>query len=189
VTKEPDGKTTVSDMNDSLPDATMGATAIGTLIGMLGGPVGLAVGAASGFLIGAATDFGRTRVERDFVAQVTKELERSKTVLVAQIDEESTEFVDERMKSFGGAVHRHDLSDVADAAYEHEVTVMEADRAQAKAEQARSRSARRAKLQATIDSLADKLKHSFRRADGSSGGEEEAHSGARKPGEAGSAKE
>src|SRR5262245_14906816 len=70
VAKAQDGTTIVMKAHDVLPEATMGVTALGSLIGLLGGPIGVAVGAASGFALGAAADFGRTRIDSDFVADV-----------------------------------------------------------------------------------------------------------------------
>jgi len=164
VTKDPDGTTTVIKTHDALPEGTMGATAVGSLIGMFGGPVGLAVGAASGFVIGATTDLARARVADDFVRDVEQMLRPGRSAVVAAIDEESTDPVNARMTAFGGSVLRRDLSDVWDSEYEQDVAAIETDIARTKAEYAVSRAARRAKLQARIDSLNDKLHQALDRA-------------------------
>jgi uncharacterized membrane protein len=157
VSKDLDGKVTVTDTFDVLPEGTMGGTAIGSLIGLLGGPVGLAVGAAGGLVIGATTDFARTRVARDFVADVAAVLGPGKTAVIAEIDEESTDRVDGSMEALGGRVFRRALSDVDDSAYEQEVAAIQADIAQTKAEVAASHAERKDALQARIDALNEKL--------------------------------
>jgi uncharacterized membrane protein len=119
VVKNRDGAT-VTKIERADPQGTLGGTAVGSLLGMLAGPVGLAIGAASGFLVGATTDFAMSHVGYQFVADVERALEPGKAAVVAAIDEESTEPVDERMRTIGAVVIRRAFSDVADAAYERE---------------------------------------------------------------------
>jgi uncharacterized membrane protein len=163
VAKNDQGRITITKTHDPMPEGTMGATAVGTLIGLLGGPVGLAAGAVGGFVIGAATDFARARVGRDFVHDVEGALRPGKAALVAEINEESTDGVDARMEALGGVVFRRAQADAADTSYEQHVAALEADLAQTKAEHAASRATRRAKLQARIDSINKKLGHAIER--------------------------
>jgi len=140
------------------------AAALGGLIGLIGGPAGLAIGATAGFILGAGTDVARARVGRDFVRDVQNELEPGKSALIAQIDEESTEFVDGRMGALGGVVFRRALSDVTDNELERDVSGIQADLAQTRAEHAASAAERKKHLQARIDALNQKLRHAFDRA-------------------------
>jgi uncharacterized membrane protein len=121
VIKNPSRAVEATKSYDVLPEGTMGGTAVGSLIGMFGGPVGLAVGAATGFIVGATADFARNRLIVAFVKDVEKTVSAGKVALVAEIDERSTDVVDERMKALGGSVLRHDLSDVADSVYDQEI--------------------------------------------------------------------
>ena len=121
VTKSQDGAIEVINRYDEVPEGAMGGTAIGGLIGMLAGPVGIAAGVAGGFVVGATADFARTRVLSDFVTEVEQALHAGKTAVVAEIYEESTEFVDTRMGALGGVVFRRALSDVADSLFEKHV--------------------------------------------------------------------
>lgn len=166
VTKDLGGEVTVTDTFDVPPEGAMGGTAIGSLIGLLGGPVGLAVGAAGGLAIGATTDFARTRVARDFVADVAAALGPGKTAVIAEIDEESTDRVDAGMEALGGRVFRRALSDVDDSAYVQEVAAIEADIAQTKAEFAASHAERKDRLHARIDGLNEKLNEALESAKG-----------------------
>jgi len=161
VTKDPDGTTRVVETQVLAPEGTMGGSALGGLIGLIGGPAGLAIGATAGFILGAGTDVARARVGRDFVRDVQNELEPGKSALVAQIDEESTEFVDARMDALGGVVFRRALSDVTDNELERDVSGIQADLAQTRAEHAASAAERKKHLQARIDALNQKLRHAF----------------------------
>jgi len=118
VTKSTGGSITVSGAHRPEPEGTLGATAVGTLIGMLAGPVGLAIGAATGLALGATADVFDLKVERDFLADVEHALEPGKSAVVAQIYEEETGPVNERMAALGGVVFRRALTDVADKEYE-----------------------------------------------------------------------
>jgi uncharacterized membrane protein len=117
VTKSEGGAITVTRTRRPAPEGTLGATAVGTLIGLLAGGVGLAVGAATGLALGGATDFFATKVERGFLARVERSLEPGKSAVVAQIYEEQTGPVNERMAALGGVVFRRALSDAADEQY------------------------------------------------------------------------
>jgi uncharacterized membrane protein len=108
LTRELDGTLVSEDIQDTLPEGTMGATAVGSLAGLLGGPLGLAVGAASGLLVGATADYAKRRVTTDFAQQVADQLTPGRTALVAEVDEEETDAVNTRMQALGASVLRRD---------------------------------------------------------------------------------
>jgi uncharacterized membrane protein len=114
VSRTAGGGVTVIQAHRQAPEATLGATAIGVLVGMLAGPVGLAIGAATGLVAGGATDMFNLKVERDFLGDVERSLEPGKTALAAQIYEEETDPVNERMAALGGVVFRRELTEVTD---------------------------------------------------------------------------
>jgi uncharacterized membrane protein len=124
VTKGPSGAITVSRSHRPAPEGTLGATALGTIIGILAGGVGLAIGAATGLVMGATADVWDMKVERDFLADVERALEPGKSAVVAQIYEESTGPVNERMAALGGVVFRRALTDVADEEYQKQVAAV-----------------------------------------------------------------
>lgn len=117
VTKGPGGAITVSRTEQPEPESTLGATAVGVLIGLLAGGVGLAVGAATGLVVGSMADMFYLKVGRDFLADVERTLEPGKTALVAQIYEEDSAPVDERLAGLGAVVFRRPVGDVADQEY------------------------------------------------------------------------
>jgi uncharacterized membrane protein len=118
VTKGPGGAIAVSRAEEPAPESTLGATAVGMLIGMLAGGVGLAVGATTGLLVGSMADAFYLKVGPDFLADVERTLAPGKTALVAQIYEEDTAAVDERLSALGAVVFRRPVGDVADDEYE-----------------------------------------------------------------------
>ena len=127
VTKDRHDAAKVVKTHRADPQGRMGGTAVGSLLGVLGGHIGLALGAAAGFVMGAVTDYAKARVDRDFVAEVVKALAPGKTAVVAEIDEESTEPVNARMKALGGRVLRRELSKVVDTEYERKIDARHAD--------------------------------------------------------------
>jgi len=147
-TRNEDGVVASADVYNALPEGTMGGTAVGSLLGLLGGPVGLAIGAGSGLLVGATADYAKRRVTTDFAQQVADELTPGRAAIVAEVDEEETEAVNERLQALGATVLRRDLSDLADQEYEHEMASIKNDLARVKAKL----SARTARLHARTDS-------------------------------------
>jgi len=114
VTKGASGAITVTRTEQRVPESTLGATAVGMLVGLLAGGVGLAVGAATGLVVGSIADMFYVKVGRDFLGDVERSLEQGKTALVAQIYEEDTGAVDERLADLGAVVFRRPVGEVVD---------------------------------------------------------------------------
>ena len=118
VSRSPGGAITVSRTDEPNPESTLGATAVGVLIGMFAGGVGLAVGAATGLIIGGFADAFYLGVGRSFLADVESTLEPGKAALVAQIYEEESVPLDQRIAEIGGVAFRLPVEDVVDRQYE-----------------------------------------------------------------------
>jgi len=157
--RDQDGTVASDEIYDSLPEGTMGGTAVGSLLGLLGGPVGLAIGAAGGMLVGATADYAKSRVTTEFAQQVADQLTPGRAAIVAEVDEEEAEAVNERLQALGAKVFRRDLSDVAGREYEHEMAAIKSDLAHVKAKL----SARTARLHAKTDSVVEKLERKLAR--------------------------
>jgi uncharacterized membrane protein len=164
VTKHEDGRTTVRNTEDPLPQGTLGGTVLGSLLGILGGPVGIGLGAATGLALGAATDYTRSRVGSDFITDATKALVPGKSALVAEIDEESTDIVRPLMEASGATVFVRDLLEVEDWDYERQTAAIQARLARAEAQLHASRAERRRRLKARVDALNEKLRRTLERA-------------------------
>jgi uncharacterized membrane protein len=164
VAKNSDGTTTVKQGDDYGPLGTLTGTAVGSLIGLLGGPVGVAIGAAAGLAVGAAVDVNNAGIGYDFIDDVTKVLLPNRVAVIAEIDEDWTTPVDNRMEAIGGIVFRRALSDVKQTIHDEDIAAMKADMAQMKAEHAQARADRQAKLHEKINQLDSKLQAQLQKA-------------------------
>jgi uncharacterized membrane protein len=164
IKKNDDGTATIKQAGDDFPIRTIGGTAVGSLIGLLGGPIGVAVGAVGGTLTGAVWDMYHAGVNEDFLNEVSAKLTPGKWAIVADVSEEWITPVDTRMEALGGTVFRVIRENVEDDQYARDVAGIKADIAQLKAEHAKSRADRKAKLQAKIDNLNTKLQNKLAQA-------------------------
>jgi len=157
IKKNADGTVSRERTDDEFGAYTLGGTALGSLIGILGGPVGLAVGMGTGALVGLIGDLHAAEVDEDFLADVTTALIPGKFAVVAEVDEEWVTPVDTRMEALGGVVFRAIKSDVEDERRAREAAARRAELDQLKAEHAKARSDRKAKLQAQVERLRERL--------------------------------
>jgi uncharacterized membrane protein len=164
VAKNSDGTTTVKQGDDYGPLGTLAGTAVGSLIGLLGGPVGVAIGAAVGLTAGATVDLHNASIGEDFIDDVKKVLLPNRVALIAEIEEDWTTPVDNRMEAIGGLIFRRALSDVEDTLHEEHIAAIKADRAQLKAEHAQAGADRQAKLLEKINELDSKLQAHLQKA-------------------------
>ena len=145
VARAADGSAAVK-KEDGGPLGTVLGTSLGGLIGLLGGPAGAAIGAVAGMGLGLIGDLETSRIGTDFVEDVQAALTPGKAALIADVDEEWTERVDDRMEALGGTVYRRSLSDVRDTANDEDDAAIKAEIAQLKAEHAQARTEHKAKL-------------------------------------------
>ena len=164
VKKNDDGTATIKQAGDDFPIRTIGGTAVGSLIGLLGGPIGVAVGAVGGTLTGAIWDMHHAGVNEDFLNEVSLTLTPGKWAIVADVSEEWITPVDTKMEALGGTVFRVTRENVEDDQYARDVAGIKADIAQLKAEHAKARADRKAKLQKKIDNLNTKLQNKLAQA-------------------------
>jgi len=157
IKKNDDGTATVKQKEDDFPIRAVGGTAVGALIGLLGGPVGSAVGAVAGTFAGGLWGMNRAGVSAEFLDEVSAKLTPGKWALVAEISEEWVTPVDTSMGALEGKVYRITRKNVEHEQYAKDVAAIKADIAQLKAEQAKSRTEHKAKLQSKIDNLNKKL--------------------------------
>lgn len=117
----------------------------------------MAVGAGTGALIGLVRDLRTSRVSAEFLADVSNALTPGKYAVIADVDEEWVTPVDTRMESIGGVVFRTLKSVAEDDRRVREAAERRAELDQLKAEHAKARGDRKAKLQAKIDHLRARL--------------------------------
>jgi multidrug resistance efflux pump len=124
----------------------------------------VAIGAAAGLAVGAAVDVNNAGIGYDFIDDVTKVLLPNRVAVIAEIDEDWTTPVDNRMEAIGGIVFRRALSDVKQTIHDEHIAAMKADMAQMKAEHAQARADRQAKLHEKINQLDSKLQAQLQKA-------------------------
>jgi uncharacterized membrane protein len=157
IKKNADGTVTVKQSEDEFPIRIVGGTAIGSLIGLLEGPIGLGIGAAIGTLAGSIVDLNMAGVDAEFLDDVSAFLTPGKCAVIIDVSEEWVTPVDTRMEALGGAVFRTARKSVEDDQWARDVAALRAEIDQLKAEHARARGERKAKLQAKIDKLNTKV--------------------------------
>jgi len=157
IQKNQDGTVSMKQGEDDYPVRTVGGTAIGSLIGLLGGPVGFGIGAAIGATTGMVADVYVAGVNEDFLANVAGTLTPGKVAVVADISEEWVTPVDAKMEAIGGVVFRKVREDYEAEQRAKEIAALNAEIAALKAEAAQARADRKAKIQARIDELNQKL--------------------------------
>ena len=101
----------------------LGGGLIGGLLGAMLGPVGVAAGAAasaaaagavlgatSGGTVGALVDLGMFGMSEDFIDDVSTQLNPGETALIAEVEEDSTESIDQIVALYGGRVYRSEVA-------------------------------------------------------------------------------
>jgi uncharacterized membrane protein len=100
--------------------ATAIGVGVGALLGLFAGPIGVAVGlaagvglgAAAGGIVGAVTDIGRAETRGLALSDTAFVLSVGQCAIIADVTEESSSDVDERMRALGGSVYRRAKSEV-----------------------------------------------------------------------------
>jgi uncharacterized membrane protein len=164
IAKEADGKLTVKQAADSGPLGTGVGLLTGSLIGLLGGPVGVAIGAGAGTFGGMLYDLGKLGVGEDYLGEVGQHLQAGKVAVVAEVGEEWVTPVDTSMEAAGGVVFRRARGEVVDSQIARDAAALKAEVADLKAEHARARQERKAKLQTKITAAKAKLQATQERA-------------------------
>jgi len=164
LAKNADGTVSVKQGDDPGPLGTLVGTSLGSFIGLLGGPTGVAVGAMAGMMGGSALDLDNARIGEDFLEDVGKRLLPGKVAVVAEVEEDWTTPVDERMEAIGGTVFRRAMSAVKQTVNEEAIAALKADLAQMKAEQAKAHAGRQAKLHEKIGQLESKIQAQLQKA-------------------------
>ncbi|HEU5100635.1 MAG TPA: hypothetical protein VFU22_16510 [Roseiflexaceae bacterium] len=123
ATKDAKGNLTIPDTKGvGSAWGLLGGGLIGGLLGAMLGPVGVAagaaasaaatgaaVGAASGGILGSTVDLAEFGLSEDFVDDVSTQLEAGETALIAEVDEGSTESIDQAVRMHGGRAYRSEI--------------------------------------------------------------------------------
>ena len=156
--KGPTGRVRVIEDPD---DANFPAVGVGSLtgsvLGALGGPIGIVAGAAAGAMIGFIVNLERAGVTDDFVTDVSTAMAPGKFAVVADVLEESTTPLDERMEPLGGVVFRRTRTEARSIHHNRDVAAHRAEMERLKAERAQANGERLDKIDAALDRVGKKL--------------------------------
>ena len=152
-------KESVRGTADDTGIATASGGLIGLLIGVLAGPVGMLLGGSMGLMTGAVVDLDTEERDDSVLSSFVRHIQPGETALLAHLDEQSDEIVDNAMGGMGGNVLRRQAVEV-------EAELAAAEEARAKAEfEARKQlqKERQEQKREEIDRKLDELKAKFRK--------------------------
>jgi uncharacterized membrane protein len=113
VEREEDGRVVTKDqVGDSHLSKTASGGLIGLVIGILGGPFGVLIGGATGLLVGSLFDVEDASDEGSVLAAIATTVSPGKTVVIAELSEQSDDVVDSAMTRLGGSVLRRTVEEV-----------------------------------------------------------------------------
>ena len=117
-----------SDVGEDPYVGTASGGLIGLLIGIIGGPLGMLIGGAYGMLVGSLFDIDEVDTTESVLGEISKQVQPTRTAVLAQVTEQSPEVIDAAMAHLGGEVLRRPAVDVEDE-------IAAAEEAQRKAQQ------------------------------------------------------
>jgi uncharacterized membrane protein len=113
VTRDLDGRVDVkSDVGDDPYVGTASGGMIGLLVGIIGGPLGVLLGGATGVLVGSLFDIDDEDRTESVLSEISKQVQPTRTAVLAQVTEQSPEVIDSAMTRLGGEVMRRRAVDV-----------------------------------------------------------------------------
>ena len=128
VTRDADGRVDVkSEVVDDPYVGTASGGIIGLLVGIIGGPVGVLLGGTYGALVGSLFDIDDLVTTDSVLGEISKQVQPTRTALLAHVTEQSPEVIDTAMARLGGQVMRRPV-------FEVEQEIAAAQEAQRKAE-------------------------------------------------------
>ena len=154
VQRGEDGRIVTKDSVESEHAGTATGGLIGLLVGILGGPFGVLIGGATGLLIGSLYDVDDAEETESVLARISSAIRPGQTVVLAEVDEQSDDVVDQAMARLGGTVLRRTVDDV-----EAEIAAAEhAERAAKREARKQLLETRRSRAKEEIRRIIDALK-------------------------------
>jgi uncharacterized membrane protein len=113
ITRDADGRVeSKSEVgNEPYAGAATGGV-IGLLVGILGGPLGVLLGGSYGLLVGSLFDLDEVETTESVLGDISKQVQPTRTAVLAQVTEQSPEVIDTAMARLGGEVMRRPVVEV-----------------------------------------------------------------------------
>ena len=158
VTRDVEGRVEAkSEVGDDPYLGTASGGLIGVLIGIIGGPLGVLLGGTYGLLVGSLFDLDDVDTTESVLGEISKQVQPTRTAVLAQVTEQSPEVIDAAMTRLGGEVMRRPVVDVEDE-------IAAAEEAQRKARHEARKELRQARVEKTkedahakVEELKEKL--------------------------------
>ena len=107
ITRDRDGRVDAkSEVGDDPYVGTASGGMIGLLVGVIGGPLGVLLGGATGVLVGSLFDIDDVEKTESVLSEISKQVQPTRTAVLAQVTEQSPEVIDSAMARMGGDVMR-----------------------------------------------------------------------------------
>ncbi len=115
VARDPDGRVDIkSEIGDAPYAGTASGGLVGLLVGIIGGPLGVLIGGTYGMLVGSLFDIDDAETTESVLSEISKQVQPTRTALLAQVTEQSPDVIDAAMARLGGEVMRRPAVDVED---------------------------------------------------------------------------
>lgn len=153
-------KDSIQGDDDNVGMATASGGLIGLMVGVLAGPVGMLLGGSLGLMTGAVIGLDTDERDDSVLSSFNRHIKPAETAVLAHLDEQSYEVVDNAMRHLGGTVTRSLASEV-------EAELAAAQEARDKAEHEARKQLRKEREQqkkGEIDSKLEELKAKFHKA-------------------------
>ena len=113
VARDADGRVDVkSEVGDDPYVGTATGGIIGLLVGIIGGPAGVLLGGTYGALVGSLFDIDDLATTDSVLGEISKQVQPTRTALLAHVTEQSPEVIDTAMARLGGQVMRRPILEV-----------------------------------------------------------------------------
>ena len=158
VTRDPDGRIDVqSEVGDDPYVGTASGGIIGLLLGIIGGPLGVLLGGTYGALVGSLFDIDDVETTESVLGEISKQVQPTRTAVLAQVNEQSPEVIDTAMARLGGEIMRRPVVDVEQEIAAAQEAQREAEREARKELQKARREKSKEDAHAKVEELKSKL--------------------------------
>ncbi len=144
--------------------STFSGGLFGSLIGILGGPIGMLLGGAYGAAVGSISDSAKSEAATSLLDAVTEKLTDNSVAIVALVDEENEESLDNVLSKFDAVILRRDIAFVTEEVAEAkrlELEVQNQVREQWKADKKKELTDKAQELQDSIRAKIEQAKTDF----------------------------
>ena len=160
VTRGLDGRVDVkTEVGDMPYEGTASGGVIGLLVGIIGGPLGVLIGGGTGLLVGSLFDIDDATTTESVLTDISRQVQPTRTALLAQVTEQSHEVVDTAMARVGGEVMRRPVVDVEEEIAAAEEAQRKAEREARKELHEAHRQQRKEEAHAKVEKLKEKFHH------------------------------